>query len=104
MKTMPKTNFLAGASMLATLLAAGPLHAETTLSVVTYGGAFENAVQEAYLKPYAKATGTEFSLEAYDGGLAKLAAMVQANNTSWDLIDLESNDAVAGCDEGLLMP
>src|SRR5690606_29300163 len=49
------------------------------------------------------ATGVGFNLEAYDGGLAKLAAMVQANNTTWDVIDLESNDAIAGCDEGLLM-
>ncbi|MDO6462340.1 ABC transporter substrate-binding protein [Granulosicoccaceae sp. 1_MG-2023] len=104
MKTMRNTHLLAGASVLATMFAAGSLRAETELSVVTYGGAFENAVQEAYFKPYTEANGTEFNFESYDGGLAKLAAMVQANNTTWDIIDLESNDAVAGCDEGLLEP
>ncbi len=43
-----------------------------------------------------------FSTESYDGGLAKLSAMEQAKNTTWDLIDLETNDAITACDEGLL--
>ena len=34
--------------------------------------------------------------------LAKLSAMEQAKNTTWDLIDLETNDAITACDEGLL--
>ena len=97
-----KANRLAGTCVLAAMLAAGPLQAATNLSVVTFGGAYESAVQAAYFKPFTQATGVGFNLEAYDGGLAKLAAMVQANNTTWDLIDLESNDAIAGCDEGLL--
>lgn len=87
---------------LATLMSAPVVQAQETLSIVTFGGAYEAAVNEAYLKPYTEQSGVKFSLEAYDGGLAKLAAMVQANNTSWDVIDLESNDAVAACDEGLL--
>jgi putative spermidine/putrescine transport system substrate-binding protein len=103
MKTKPVTNLIACASVLASLLVAAPLQAATQLSVVTFGGAYEKAADEAFFKPFTKATGVGFSLEAYDGGLAKLAAMVQANNTTWDLIDLESNDAIAGCDEGLLV-
>ena len=102
MHIKPKANFLAGTCVLTALLAAGPLQAATKLSVVTFGGAYETAMQAAYFKPFTQATGVGFNLEAYDGGLAKLAAMVQANNTTWDLMDLESNDAIAGCDEGLL--
>ncbi len=103
MKTKPLNNLLAGASLCIAMLGSGPLHADTGLSVVTYGGAFENAVQEAYFKPFSQKTGIDFNLESYDGGLAKLAAMVQAGNTTWDVIDLESTDAIAACDEGLLM-
>lgn len=96
----PIVKLLAGTCALAGF-ALAPAHA-TTLSAVTFGGAYEAAVQQAYFTPYSQATGVKFHFEAYDGGLAKLAAMVQANNTTWDVIDLESNDAIAGCDEGLL--
>lgn len=92
---------IAGAALVAGLCIAGAAKAET-ISVVTFGGAYEAAAKQAYFDPFTKETGTGFSLEAYDGGLAKLSAMVEAKNTTWDLIDLESNDAIAGCDEGLL--
>jgi putative spermidine/putrescine transport system substrate-binding protein len=103
MPMKPITNLLVSASLLASVFAVSPLHAATKLSIVTFGGAYESAVKQAYLEPYTQATGTTFGLEAYDGGLAKLSAMVQANNTTWDVVDLESNDAIAACDEGLLM-
>jgi putative spermidine/putrescine transport system substrate-binding protein len=103
MHTKSIATLLAGTCALAGLLTLAPVQAATKLSVVTFGGAYESAVQQAYFNPFTEATGVGFNLEAYDGGLAKLAAMVQANNTTWDVIDLESNDAIAGCDEGLLM-
>ena len=89
--------------MAASLLAfAAPAVAADSLTVVTFGGAFENAVNKAFFEPFTAKTGTAIVREQYDGGLAKLRGMVEANNTTWDLIDLETNDAIAGCDEGLL--
>ena len=79
-----------------------PVQAAETLSVVTFGGAYEAAAKKAYFEPFTQATGVGFSIESYDGGLAKLSAMEQAKNTTWDLIDLETNDAITACDEGLL--
>ncbi|SDN70840.1 ABC transporter substrate-binding protein [Ensifer sp. YR511] len=79
-----------------------PAAAEANLTVVTFGGAFENAVDKAFFGPFTAATGTQVTKEQYDGGLAKLRGMVESGNTTWDVIDLESNDAIAGCDEGLL--
>jgi putative spermidine/putrescine transport system substrate-binding protein len=73
-----------------------------TLSVVTFGGAYESAAKQAYFVPFTEKTKIDFTYESYDGGIAKLQAMVQAKNTSWDLIDLETNDAITACDEGLL--
>lgn len=97
------------ASRVAALLAAGcallavPAAAqEKTLNIVDYGGAFEAAADKAWFKPFAAAQGVKIATEQYDGGVAKLRAMVQAGNTTWDLIDLETNDAITACDEGLL--
>jgi len=78
------------------------VQAAETLSVVTFGGAYEAAAKKAYFEPFTQVTGIGFSTESYDGGLAKLSAMEQAKNTTWDLIDLETNDAITACDEGLL--
>lgn len=76
-------------------------HADT-LSVVTFGGAYEAAVKQAYFGPFTEKTKHEFTYESYSGGLAKLQAMVQAKNVTWDIVDLEMNDAMRACDEGLL--
>ncbi|MFA5121591.1 ABC transporter substrate-binding protein [Zavarzinia sp.] len=96
------TGKVAGAALVAGLCLAGTARAAETISVVTFGGAYEAAATKAYFEPFTKETGVGFAKEAYDGGLAKLSAMVEAKNTTWDLIDLESNDAITGCDEGLL--
>lgn len=76
-------------------------HAET-LSVVTFGGAYEAAVKQAYFAPFTEKTKHDFTFESYSGGLAKLQAMVQAKSVTWDIVDLEMNDALRACDEGLL--
>jgi putative spermidine/putrescine transport system substrate-binding protein len=94
---------LTGLTLAAALgLFAAASNAAETLSVVTFGGAYESAAKQAYFEPFTAKTGIGFVTESYDGGLAKLAAMEQAKNTTWDLIDLESNDATTACDEGLL--
>ncbi|SAL48173.1 extracellular solute-binding protein [Caballeronia humi] len=98
-----RTNIKVQCAALA-VLALANVHAQAaeTLSVVTFGGAYEAAAKKAYFDPFTQATGVTFSTESYDGGLAKLSAMEQAKNTTWDLIDLETNDAITACDEGLL--
>jgi putative spermidine/putrescine transport system substrate-binding protein len=83
-------------------LASTAAHAVDTISVVTFGGAYEAAAKQAWFEPFTAKTGIGFATESYDGGLAKLSAMEQAKNPTWDLIDMESNDAITGCDEGLL--
>jgi putative spermidine/putrescine transport system substrate-binding protein len=92
---------LLGLTLAAGALLTGPVHA-ATLSVVDFGGAYEDAAKHAYFTPFTEKTKNDFTFESYDGGIAKLQAMVQAKNTTWDLIDLETNDAITACDEGLL--
>ncbi|WP_414449916.1 ABC transporter substrate-binding protein [Burkholderia sp. 22PA0099] len=90
------------AAVAVSALATVPAHAADTLSVVTFGGAYESAARHAWFEPFTAKTGTQFTTESYDGGLAKLQAMEQAKNPTWDLIDMETNDAINACDEGLL--
>ena len=99
MRTLNRTQCTALALL---AFAAITAQAAETLSVVTFGGAYEAAAKKAYFEPFTQATNIGFSTESYDGGLAKLSAMEQAQNTTWDLIDLETNDAITACDEGLL--
>lgn len=93
---------VAGLAIAASLATLSPAFAQDTLTATTFGGAFEKAAVKAWIEPYSAASGVKVVTEQYDGGLAKLRAMVEAGNTTWDLLDLESNDAISGCDEGLL--
>jgi putative spermidine/putrescine transport system substrate-binding protein len=92
----------AAALVLACGLSCTGAQAAETITIPNFGGAFEAAANKAWFEPFTAATGIQISKEEYSGGLAKLREMVTAKDTIWDVIDLESNDAILGCDEGLL--
>lgn len=75
------------------------------LVVVSWGGAYTSSQQNAYHQPYMdknsniKIINDDSSAEA----VAKLRAMKEANNLSWDLVDVVAADAIRLCDEGLAL-
>ena len=73
-----------------------------TLTVVSWGGSYEQASRKAVLTPFTAETGIEVAVEVYNGGLAQIRAQVETGNVYWDVVDLERADAVRACDEGLL--
>lgn len=74
------------------------------LTVVSWGGAYQASQVNAYSDPYAEMTGTKFIYdESSNEAVAKLRAMNEAGNITWDLVDVEGPDAVRLCDEGLAM-
>ncbi len=85
----------------AACLTALPAQAQSTLTVVNFGGANGNAQKKAYVEPFEKATGTKIVGVEYNGEQAKIKAMVETKKVSWDLVEVESPDAARGCDEGL---
>ena len=89
-------------ALLAALIATLPLAAEQALTVVSFGGSYARACQQAYHEPFTAETGIEVRLEDYNGGLAQIRAQVETGNVHWDVVDLNVADAVLGCDEGLL--
>ncbi len=84
------------------LLAASGHAAAESLTVVSWGGAYEQATRKAVLAPFAAESGVDVLVEVYNGGLAQVRAQVETGNVHWDLVDLEMADVVLGCDEGLL--
>src|SRR6056297_4082883 len=76
-----------------------------SLTLVSWGGAYQNSQQQAYVVPYQEmnpdvsVTWDESSNEA----VAKLRAMNEAGNVTWDLVDVVAADAMRLCDEGLAM-
>ena len=99
---MKLTHTLLAGSALA--LVAGAASAQD-LTLVSWGGAYQSSQQKAYVEPYVEAnpgvsvTWDESSAEA----VAKLRAMNEAGNITWDLVDVVAADAIRLCDEGLAM-
>jgi putative spermidine/putrescine transport system substrate-binding protein len=72
------------------------------LTVVSVGGSLQEAFRKAYWQPYS-ATKTEKLVEDTNVvGLTKVKAMVEANNVIWDLVQMDEEDVVVGCESGLL--
>ena len=76
------------------------------LTVVSWGGAYQKSQQKAYSEPYtAEHSDVTFTWDESSGdAVAKLRAMSEAGNVTWDLVDVEAADAIRLCDEGLAMP
>ncbi|MEM0988574.1 MAG: polyamine ABC transporter substrate-binding protein [Pseudomonadota bacterium] len=93
-----RTALIGAASAIAV---AGVAMAESTITVVSWGGAYTKSQVEAYHKPWMATTGNKIISEDYNGGLAEIKAQVEAGNVTWDIVDVELSDAVRACDEGL---
>ena len=74
------------------------------LVVVSWGGAYTSSQQNAYHAPY-MAANPDINIvndDSANGAVAKLRAMQEADNVTWDLVDMVASDAILSCDEGLV--
>ena len=94
------------AKRLIPLVAAATLAAATLsvqardLTVVSWGGAYQDGQKEVFFKPF-NATGTKLLDEAWDGGLGVLRTKIKGGNNTWDVVQVEADELEVGCDEGL---
>jgi putative spermidine/putrescine transport system substrate-binding protein len=102
MNTKLKYTSVVAAAAVAGILTATPALAQEAITAVSWGGAYGKSQIEAYYKPYTAKTGVTINSEDYNGGLAQVRAMVEADNVTWNVVDFELSDIVRGCDEGLL--
>ncbi len=94
-------------SLLATAVAAAAMNTASAkdLVMVSWGGAYTASQQKAYHEPW-MAMNPDINIindDSGSGALAKLRAMVEAGNVTWDLVDMVASDAMVACDEGLAM-
>ncbi|MGI9509374.1 MAG: ABC transporter substrate-binding protein [Geminicoccaceae bacterium] len=99
----PSSTFVA---LLAAWLAGmAPLRADEaqTLTIVTWGGAYEASQKAAIFEPFTETTGIPLEVVRYDGGIQALRDhLAEGATPSWDVIDMVSAEASVACEEGLL--
>ena len=71
----------------------GVVASAETLTVVSWGGSYEQASRKAILEPFSKETGIDIRVETYNGGLAQVRAQVETGKVYWDVVDFEMADA-----------
>ena len=71
------------------------------LTVVSWGGAYQDAQREVYFKPFMETSKIKMAEENWDGGVGTLRAKVQGGNNNWDVVQVESEELLIGCEEGL---
>jgi putative spermidine/putrescine transport system substrate-binding protein len=87
-------------------LSAGAVQAsDGVLTVVTWGGSYEESQRAAYFRPFTEETGIPVEVVRYDGGLKALREHLETNDPPhWDVIDMLMADARSACTAGLLEP
>jgi len=71
------------------------------LTVVSWGGAYQDAQRKVYFEPFVKETGVPLNEESWDGGIGVLRAKVEGGAANWDVVQVESEELTIGCEEGL---
>jgi len=72
------------------------------MTIVSWGGAYSASQLQAYDVPYSANTGVNIIHdESSSEAVAKLRAMNEAGNVTWDVVDVVAADAMRLCDEGL---
>ena len=84
----------------AALMLSAPVLARD-LSVISWGGAYQDAQRDVYFKPFTASTKIPMTEESWDGGVGALRAKVQGGNNNWDVVQVESEELLLGCEEGL---
>jgi putative spermidine/putrescine transport system substrate-binding protein len=111
---MKLNQILGAAALAALLLGAGVAVAQdqpacencaNSMTIVSWGGAYQDSQVKAYIEPY-KAMYPDLTVvmdESSAESTAKMRAMTEAGNMTWDLVDAVASDGIRMCDEGLVM-
>lgn len=85
---------------MATLLIAGAADARD-LTVVGFGGGFQDNARKDLFQAYAKETGQPVRDDVYNGEMAKVYAMSKAGSVDWDVVMVEAPELARGCEDGV---
>jgi putative spermidine/putrescine transport system substrate-binding protein len=82
-------------------LAAAQTATARDLTIVSWGGNFQDAQREIFFTPFGQQTGKKVLDQSWDGGVGVLDAKVKVGNPNWDVVEVEAEDLALGCDSGL---
>ncbi len=99
---MRSTHVLLAAAAAALVTVAGPAAARD-LTITSWGGAYQAAQRELYFEPFQKETGIKLVEDTWDGGIGVLRTKAQGTPV-WDVVQVETDELVLGCEEGILEP
>ncbi|MDR3518055.1 MAG: ABC transporter substrate-binding protein [Azospirillaceae bacterium] len=97
---MTKALTVAGLAALVALTAPA-LAGARDLTVVSWGGAYQDAQKEIYFKPFVAKTGIPLIDDSWDGGIGVLRAKIEGGASNWDVVQVESEELELGCEENL---
>ena len=95
------TGGILGAGLVATPFVSRRARAAETLVFVSYGGATQDAEEEAFIKPFQADTGIKV-VTASGPDIAKMKAQVMTGNVEWDVVNLIGSQAIAADRAGVL--
>ena len=99
---MKPSRFFTLSAMLAGALAVGMnAAAARDLTVVSWGGNFQDAQRKIFFEPFSKTLGKPVLDESWDGGIGVITAKVKAGAPNWDAVQVESEELALGCADGL---
>src|SRR6056297_3388251 len=99
------TTLLTSTALTVAAVSASADEMANSMTLVSWGGAYQKSQVNAYTNPYQEmhegleVIWDESSAEA----VAKMRAMDEAGNVTWDVVDVVAADALRLCDEGLAM-
>ncbi len=99
---MIKFSHLSIAAVAATLVAglsAAPAQSET-LTLVSWGGAMQDANRKAHWEPATKALGIDFVEDTLSNGYADIKVQVDAGAVTWDVVQGGAGEAMRGGADG----
>lgn len=74
------------------------------LTVVGFGGGFQDSAREHLFQSFAKEKGITVADDVYNGEMAKIYSMVEVGDTTIDVIMVEAPELVRGCEDGVFEP
>lgn len=84
------------------LFAAGAARAET-ITVCSYGGTYNKAIQDVFATPFTKETGIDVVLVSFPN-YAKMKAQVESGNVEWDVVEPSIKAYALGAHDGIFEP
>lgn len=98
---------LIGAALLLSLWAAAEVRSQppaaSSLTVVSWGGVYTRSQILGFVRDFERETGVDVEMIDYAGGIEEIRSQVRSLNVKWDVVDMELEDAILACREGLLV-